>query len=145
MRREFIPRPGHFGEHPVVLSGRMDGSLTANNTTTFSIGGINRRAFVERLSFSQRTIAADADGTLLLTVKKRDASADSAVSLNTAVSIEGHTALESVAITLLSTLSDAQRTLDEGDTLYVEVVSNSAAIDTQPADLIVTAVLGILQ
>jgi hypothetical protein len=145
MRKEFIPRPGAFGTHPVVLSGRMDGSLTVNDTTTFSIGGIHRKSFIERLSFSQRTVAADADGTVLLTVKKRDASADAAVTLNTAVSLEGRTALESVAITLLSSLTDAERTCDEGDTLYVEVVNNSAAIDTQPADLIVTAILGVLQ
>lgn len=144
MRREFIPRPGHFGEHPVVLSKDV-GTLTANQTNTRSMGGVNRRAFVERLSVSARTVPVDNDGTLLATVKKRDASAGANVTLTAAFNLETLVANASSAIALLSTLTDDQLTLDQGDTLFVEIVNNSAAIDTQPADLVFTAVLGVLQ
>jgi hypothetical protein len=147
MRKEFIPRPGAFGTHPVVLSKDISTTaLTANTTNTRSIGGINRAAFVERISVSVRTVPADADGTLLITVKKRDASAAANVTLTgTTFNLESLTANASTAIPLLTTLTDAQRTCDEGDTIFVEVVSNSAAIDTQPVDCVVTVILGLLK
>lgn len=144
MRREFIPRPGHFGEHPAILSGKAN-TLTANTTTTFSIGGINRAAFVERLSVSAGVVPADADGAITMVVYKYDASADAAVALTGTVDLEALTAHESTAIALLTTLTDAQRTLDEGDTIRAVVTNDSAAITTQPVDLVLSAVLGILK
>jgi hypothetical protein len=75
----------------------------------------------------------DADGTILATLKKWDKSAGAAVTLSAALDLEALVAKQVTDFTLLSTLTDDQRTLDVGDTLYVEIVNNSAAIDTQPS------------
>lgn len=144
MRKEFIPRPGAFGTHPVVFAKDIQ-NLTANVTNTVSFGGINRQAFIERLSVSCRTVPVDSDGTILATVKKRDVSAASNISLTAAFDLEALVANASSAIPLVAGLTDDQLTLDLGDTLFVDIVSNSAAIDTQAADLRFTAILGLLR
>lgn len=135
----FRPRSGRYGSHPAFIKHTAGASpLTANTTTTIRCGQFHRRAWVERISVSCSTIAADADGTILATVYKRDVAAGADVALTAALSLESDgiaTANKSVAFTMASGLTTAQRTLQEGDTLMVKVVNNSAAIDTQPADL----------
>jgi hypothetical protein len=111
------------------------GTLTANVTNTHFLGGTNVRSWIARVAASCFTVASDTDGTLLATLKKWDASADAAVTLSSALDLEALTAKECTDFTILSTLTDDQRTLDVGDALYVEIVSNSAAINTQPVGL----------
>lgn len=141
----FKPRsPGRFGTQVTLLARHAGSSpLTANTTVNIRMGGAHRRAWLEQVAVSASTLAADADGTVLATVYKYDASANAAVALSSALSLESdaQVANETAKFTLLSTLTPAQRTLDEGDTLYVAVTNNSAAIDTQPADLCFVAEL----
>ncbi len=75
-------------------------------------------------------------------VQKYDASANAAVVLTDAVDLLTATqvAREGYVIELLSTLSQAQRTLDVGDTLEVKVTAAST-VTGQPTDFFVTAEL----
>jgi hypothetical protein len=129
----FKPKPGRFGIIPTFVSAALP-SITANSTTTTYIPTPRRKCFIERITYHASTIAADADGTVLATVKKWDDSAQAAVSLTAATSLEGLTAKKATEIALLSTLTPAQLTLDEGDALYIEIVHNAAAIDTNHAN-----------
>lgn len=144
--RHFRPGPGRFGVQAALIQGFNIANLTANTTTRVDIGPAPRKSFLDRVMVSQSTLVADADGTVLATVKKYDASADASVTLSSALSLEAdaQVASEGKLFTLLSTLTDAQRTLDEGDVLYVDIVNNSAAIDTQPVNLRFVASVEVL-
>lgn len=139
------PKPGRFGFSPAILSSGICGALTANATTKLGIGASPKRACITAVAAVCSTVAADADGTTLATLKKYDASADAAVTLSSALDLEAMTANEASAFTITTTLTDAQRMLDTGDFLYVDVVNNSLAIDTQPVNLIFTAEISIVE
>lgn len=144
-RTRFSPKLGHrFGSHPAFVSAAA-GTVTANTTTTHFLPPIHRKAYLFRASAVCQTVPADADGTLLATLKKWDASADAAVTLSSALDLEALTAKESSAFTLSTSLTEAQRRIDEGDSLYVEVVSNSAAIDTAAVNLKFTVEVGVIE
>lgn len=142
------PKPGYFGVHRIMLqSGQIGGTnflggvapLTANATTIFRLGAPNCAALFNGFNISTVTVPADPDGTILGYIYKYDASADAAVQLSAAIDLETLVTREATRATTASGLSYASAYLDEGDTLEFHVVNNSAAIDTQPAGLVVTA------
>lgn len=140
--------PGRFGAQVAYLSQRCPATpLTVNTTTPIVIGAPHRRSWLEQVAVAQSTLVSDADGTVLATVKKYDASANAIVVLSSALSLEvdAQIANESAKFVLLTTLTSAQRVLDEGDVLYVDVVNNSAVIDTQPINLTFTAEILVLE
>lgn len=141
MLQYFRARPKDFGCQFMRFSSGNIGSITANTTNTFGLGGISDKdtvapvvdhtAYIDEVSVGCITIPVDADGTYLLNIKKFDASAGSGVSIVTGFDMEALVAGKSDRATLVTTLTDAQRVVDYGDYLYAELVSNSAAIDTQ--------------
>lgn len=147
----FKPKPGRFGVAPVLLnSGQIGGAnflggatpLTANATTTFRLGGTaGRKCEVSRFGATVVTVPADADGAITAVLQKYDASADAVVVLTGPINLETLVTREETSVPFLSTATDAQLILDTGDALEVAVVSNSAAIDTQPAGLVFTVEL----
>jgi hypothetical protein len=138
--------PGRLGSHPqhyctpviggtgVVVGGAAP--ITANTTNIIHRITVGGPAIFFRVSATVNTVPVDADGTLLLSVRKWNGAAyvtlSQTIDLETLVSRVARTAL------FLSGLNDAQLSVNPGDTLEVVVVSNSAAIDTQPAGLAVT-------
>lgn len=149
-----MQRPGSYGVQRVfVPTGQIGGTnflggatpLTANATTIFRLGSIGRRAVIGRLTAVTVTVPADADGTILATLRKYDASADAAVTISQNLDLEALVTREAGSANPITSLSDVDLTLDVGDALEVHVVSNSAAIDTQPAGLIFTAELLVLE
>lgn len=151
----FAPKPGRFGVQTVqVRTGQIGGAnflggaspLTANTTTIFRLGGpAGRKCRVSRFGATTVTVPADADGAITATLRKYDASADAAVTLTANINLEALTTREETSIGVLGTVTDAQLTLDAGDTLEIHVVSDSAAIDTQPAGLVFAAELLVLE
>lgn len=128
----FLPRnPNRAGTIP-LLAEILAGTITANTTTTHRGPAIPSLSYLAKAIVSCSTVGADSDGTLLLTLKKYDASANAAVTLSAAFDLESLTANEGTLMTILSTLTDDQRRIDVGDTLFFEVVSNSAAFNTAP-------------
>lgn len=133
-------RPADFGSEFIRFPSGNLGTLTANTTFVHGLGGINDKddtggipghtAYVAEVFAGCTTAPIDADGTYLLNVVKYDSSAAAAVVLVTGFSMEGLTAGKTERVPL-DTLTDSQRILDFGDYLYIELVNNSAAIDTQ--------------
>lgn len=140
-------RPGELGTELITAAFAVSGeaTLTANNTTTFVIGGFGRRVRFKEFNVSVTTVPADADGTITAVVQKYDASANAAVALTTATDLETLTTREGRRVQAIATLTDAQVTLEADDTLEFVVTNNSAAINTQPTGLVVRAVCFALE
>jgi hypothetical protein len=137
----FRPREPYRSKAQIVTVSASLGTLTANDTTTIHIPVPARRGFILSASVHQGTVAADADGTILATLKRYDASATSLVALTSAFNLEGQTARSADRLTMLG---GTTRYKAREDTLVLEVVSNSAAINTQPADAFVVVELALL-
>lgn len=144
MDLRYAPKAPRFSTMIVTAHASNVGNLTANTTNTFFLATPPGKYFIYRASFTVNQVPVDADGTILATFKKWDGVAGAGVALNTAAQgsattgdLESAVAKNTHQVPLLATLTDAQRTILNlhGDSLYVEVVSNSAAIDTQPTNL----------
>lgn len=91
------------------------------------------RVRVEGVYWSASAVLNDADGTMLVNVIARDASEGADDNLVASQSVEGGTAHAVAAFTLATEGSEKEFTLDEGDSVRVTFVNNSAAIDTNGA------------
>jgi hypothetical protein len=133
----FRPKPGRFGVAPYVVPGRCVGTIANSTTTTFNFGAVPPKSYINRAVISSNVLATSG-GAVTGVLQKYDASANAAVVLTAATSILTGTlvAREGVEVALLSTLTDAQRTLDEGDTLQF-VVTAASTMTGQPTDLMV--------
>jgi hypothetical protein len=138
----FRPKGSRFGIAPMVVGTRATAALTETGTDTLFIPTMNRVAAILGLSLSVDTVPVNA-GAATAIFYKYDASADAAVALNTATNLETLVTKESRRVDLLSTLTDAQRTLDEGDTLYV-VITSASTYGTQPTNLCFAVELGAI-
>jgi hypothetical protein len=90
---------------------------------------------------SQQVLATSGDA-LTFVVQKYDASADAAVVLTAAVDMltAGQVLREGFEIALLSTLTQAQMTMDAGDTLEV-LVTAAGTVTGQPTNFVVVGEL----
>lgn len=140
---DFRPTPGRLGAFPNLLAGRCDATIGNNTTTTYSFGGHPEKCYINRAVVSAGTVPASASGTILAVLQKYDASANAAVVLTSNIDLEALTAFEGTAVTLLSTLTDAQRTMDTGDTLRL-VVTTTNTVGTANVDLVVNVELFVL-
>lgn len=85
---------------------------------------------IHSVGFVSPQVNSDADGTMLVSVIARDASEGADDTLVNAQSVEGNTAHAYTEFTLAAEGSEKEFTLDEGDSVRVSFVNNSAAIDT---------------
>lgn len=130
----------YFGAHLEAFSRTLS-TLTANTTNLRIVFTPAYRGSIDpaRLRCGCTVKPVDADGTFLATIKKYDASADAYVTITDALDLEAALiALESVAFVPVAGLTDAQLYCDTGDQVVVEIVNNSAGIDTQPSELTVS-------
>lgn len=142
----FRPKSGRFGLVPVVTAFNLPANpATANSTQTHRIPSPPGRCYPVKACIQCATVGADADGTLTATLIRRRASDDADVSLTSALDMETMTASEKSLFAFLSSLTDAQRIFLAADTCELDIISNSAAIDTQPATVIVTVEWAVLE
>lgn len=132
-----------------VQIGTGGTAIGANTTTRFAIPTPFARCAIASLHVQNGPVTvADADGTVLATFNKRDnvAGADVALSAATDLEVANLSVInKTFAVPLLSTLTDGQRIVQPGDTCFVNIVNNSAAIDTQPTGLFLMVEFAILQ
>ena len=146
MDRSFRPRSGRFGLMLEVVHKDFGANpFTANTTVTFAQPTAPAKFYVERAVVCTANVPLDADGTLVIRLFKR-AAGGTRTQLTQDYNIEGNTAREKVALAFVTTLTDANRiVLEAGDALEWDLVSNSAAIDTQPTQLYGAVELSVLQ
>lgn len=88
---------------------------------------------IEGVYWTASAVLSDADGTMLINVLARDSSEGADDNIVASFSVEGGVAHALAAATLSAEGAEKEFTLDEGDTLRVTFVNNSAAIDTNGA------------
>jgi hypothetical protein len=122
-----------FGQH---VATACFPSLVVNSTNTqfvFHVPVGFGSVRIVGIEWVASAILSDADGTILLTVLARDISEAADDTLVASTSIEAGTALVPAALTLITEGTEKELTLDEGDSVRVTIVNNSAAIDTNGA------------
>jgi hypothetical protein len=125
--------------------------VTPNGTETHRLGapvgrsGSTQKSKLVGAAISAGTLGNDADGTITAQIIKRIADGDTDQALTSTLSVEadGLTASEQADFTISGT--DAQLTFANGDVCEIDFVNNSAAVDTQPANVIVVLEFAILE
>lgn len=137
----FGPLAQRSGVMPVAIGGRCQGTIANSTTTLFSLGSYPAKGYLSKFVVSQQVLATSASA-LTFVVQKYDASANAAVVLTASVDMltAGQVAREAFVIDLLSTLTPAQLTLDEGDTIEV-LVTAAGTVTGQPTDFVVVGEL----
>jgi len=141
MDTTFRPREPYRAKSEIVTVTAAIPTLTANTTTTVHVPTPARRSFLLSASIQCSTIPADADGAITATVKRYDVSGAAAVSMSSALDCEALVALTATRFTMLS---GSTRIKAREDTLRVDFVNDSAAIDTQFANGFVVLELALL-
>ena len=137
----FGPKAHRSGVMPVAIGGRIDGTIGDSATTLFSLGGYPRLAYISKFVVSQQVLATSGSA-LTFVVQKYDASATTAVVLTAAVDAltAGQTLRIGDEIDVLSSLTQAQRTLAPGDTLEV-LFTAAGTVTGQPTNFVLNAEL----
>ena len=131
----FAPTAGRFGVMPNLLVGRCAAAIGNNTTTTYNFGGHPATCLINRAMVSAGTVPASTSGTILAVLEKYDSTANAAVTLSANIDLEALTAHEGTAVSLLTTLTDAQKTLRPGDTVRLTVTTNNT-VTTAAVDLV---------
>jgi hypothetical protein len=136
----FRPKPGRLGVAPVAFTARPVLGTLAAGTVVHNLGAFPSKAFISRISISAGTFP-NAD-SVEATLRKKPSG--TAVPLTSAIDIDNKTAATAVQGAFLASLTEAQRTLNPGETLELSVVT-VGSVTAQAADLIVTVELLVLE
>jgi len=128
---EAISGAGVRGSVSVELS-----QFTANTTVYVPIMAVPTDITIDKVYLAARVIPVDADGTCTVRVVNYDVSATADDEIVAAWDAEGLTAKTSTSMTVITT--DSINALSATDYLYVELTNNSAAIDTNWEDAVLT-------
>lgn len=146
--------PGRYGTEIVSVSiGPIGGTnniggatpLTVNDTTRFRLGGFGRRVRFLRLTACAGTVPADADGTILAHVSKFEDDGTTVRQLSADINLEGLTADVPATAGAYTSATEKHLVVKADEQILVDVVNNSAAINTQPATLTFRVELALLE
>lgn len=145
MDRTRKTKAGRFGTHPAFAHGRqLDAGITASATVKVPIATPYRRSFIERFGVSAVTLPIGGAAITAILQKKPVGAAAVALTAGIDLTVTTQTALQVGLGALLSTLTDAQRVLNEGDYLYVDVIA-AGTVTTQPVGLQFSVELLVLE
>lgn len=134
----FAPRPGRLGVLPVPFnSGRINTGTLAAGTQNHNIGGIPAQCYINRATLCADTFPTAATSCVVTLFKMTGATA---VALTNGLDINTKTADTPLQFSFLTTLTDAQRTLTNADSLRVAIVT-VGAVSVQPDDVTVSVEL----
>ena len=139
-------KAGRFGTVPAFAYGKqLDAGITASATVKIPIANPCRKSYIERLSVAAATLPiGGAAITATLQKKAADGGAVTALTAATDLTVANLTALKVAIVALLSTLTDVNRVLQEGDYLYVDVIA-AGTVTTQPVGLQFIVELSVLE
>ena len=142
----FSPKSGRFGVMPVVVSLHAGSNpLTANTTTSSHLDTPYGKFVLLGGTIYVSTLAADSDGTILAQITRRVAVGNGDKVLTAQIDMETMTLLERSAFVLTDPPGASDNIFLPGDTIKLEVVNDSASINTQPANLLISFELGYLE
>lgn len=129
--------PGAFGT-AVIDQNTPFPTIAGTATTTVPLGQICRNQVFVQGQVSQLTLVVPASGACTVTIKKWDVKNAAFVNLTAATDLTGTSQTLKVcsAVPALNTLTDQQRSINAGDTLYADFIA-AGAITTQPTGAMV--------
>lgn len=120
------------------------GQFTVNGTKTTLAHIFDRRSVIREVWVAADAIPADADGTMLVNVDVRDASENAFDSIVASFDAELLlTAFEALQATIVAETAENQRTVEPGDSIRIQLVNDSAAVETNAA-VVVTILYQVL-
>ena len=141
MPNYFAPLPGRFGTVPVPMnSGRINTGTLAAGTQNHNIGASAAKSLINRATACAEAFPTAATSCVVTLVKMTGATA---LTLTSDLDINTKTANVPLQFAFLSTLTEAERTLNPGDSLRVAIVT-TGAVSVQPDDVTVTVELLVL-
>ena len=130
----FAPRPGRLGVLPVPFnSGRINTGTLAAGTQNHNRGGFAPRCYINRATLCADTFPTAATSCVVTLFKMTGATA---LALTEGLDINTKTADTPLQFTFLSTLTDAERTLTNADSIRLAIVT-VGAVSAQPDDITV--------
>jgi hypothetical protein len=143
MRQYFSPKGSRFGLHPAFVGTKVTANITASGSDIIDIPTPYRRCAVLGFTVSTVTVPTGSS-TITAKLQKYDASATALVDLTSTTDLKTLTTKQSRNVALTSTLTDAQRTIDDSDTLTV-LVASAGTVTAQPTNLCFTVELAIME
>ena len=131
---------GHSGDRINKKTVSTAFGATANSTVYYGVLATQRACVVTAINIASYAVPSDADGTFVMTVFNYDHSATAEDTLLSTATIDLETVItaakKSYGLTLTATAADLVMAAD--DVVYVKVVNNSAAIDTNLSGAVIT-------
>jgi hypothetical protein len=138
----FAPKPGRLGVMPVpLLSGRLNTGTLAAGTQTHNIGAFPAKSYINRASVCAEIFPTAATSCVVTLFKMTGATA---VALTSGLSINAEAAVIPLQFTFLTTTTDAERTLTQGDSVRVSIVT-VGSVTVQPDDVTVAVELLVME
>lgn len=131
----FAPLPGRFGTSPTIVSSDLSptGGTLAAGTENHNVCASPAQSYINRATICAATYPTAATSCVATLFKMTGATA---VALTSGLAINAAAADTPLQFTFLTTTTDAQRTLNPGDSLRVALVT-TGAVSVQPDDLTV--------
>lgn len=139
----FSPRPGRFGVHPSIVSSDMNptGGTLGAGTENHNVCASPAKSYINRASLCAAVYPTAATSCVATLFKMTGATA---VALTSGLAISAASANVPLQFTFLTTTTDAERTLNPGDSLRVALVT-TGAVSVQPDDLAIYVELLVLE
>jgi len=131
----FAPKPGRLGVLPNIVSSDMNptGGTLAAGTENHNVCASPAKSYINRASVCAAVYPTAGTSCVATLFKMTGATA---VALTSGLSINAGTADTPLQFTFLTTTTDANRTLNQGDSLRVALVT-VGSVTVQPDDLAV--------
>lgn len=137
----FAPLPGRFGTVPVPMnSGRINTGTLGAGTEAHNIGAFPAKSLINRATACAAVYPTAATSCVVTLVKMTGVTA---LTLTSDLDINAATADVPLQFAFLSTLTEADRTLNTGDSLRLSMVT-TGSVTVQPDDVTVTVELLVL-
>jgi hypothetical protein len=139
----FAPKPGRLGVHPIIVPSEIlvTGGTLAAGTENHSVCASPAKAYINRASFCATTYPTASTSCVATLFKMTGATA---VALTSGLAISAAAADTPLQFTFLTTTTDANRTLNQGDSLRVALVT-TGTVSVQPDDLAVYTELLVIE
>lgn len=133
----YAPQPGRLGTAPMLKDSQITTGTLAAGTATFNEGGSPIKSWIDRAQMCAQVYPTAATSCVATISKVTGATV---VVLTSALDINAKPADVPLAFTFLTTTTDAQRTLNAGDSLRLTLVT-VGAVSVQPTELTLTTSL----
>lgn len=139
----FSPRPGRFGTHPNIVSNDINptGGTLAAGTENHNVCASPAKSYINRATLCAAVYPTASTSVVATLVKMTGVTA---VTLTSGLAVSAAAANVPLQFSFLTTTTEAERTLNPGDSLRVALVT-TGTVSVQPDDLAIYVELLVLE